>query len=559
MLITDPAELTKYKADQRIWQGIPSIEVTKQGRIFVTFYSGGTGEEIGNYALIIQSDDGIHFSEPIAAASLEDHRCYDPCLWIDPLGRLWFTWSICPDDGLYGSICDDPDGDVLTWSEPFLIGHDIMMNKPTVLTTGEWLFPVAVWDHGIRALPPAFDSKTPDKGSFVYKTSDNGKTFQRLGVADVPGRHFDEHMVVELTDGRLWMLVRTFYGIGQSFSHDRGKTWSAGHDSRLGGPSSRFHITRLRSGRILLINHVDYTHRNNLTALLSEDDGKTWQGKLLLDGRNVVAYPDAKEGEDGFIYIVYDRERGGSKRSVEQASKCAREILLAKITEADILQGKLVTPGSVLQQIVTKLGVFNGKKQNLYDESLRYSDQALTTMLMRKYAGEEILLRLFDTYRLSCSDQNLAALRDLDHYIEDFTKGGWQSEAALLQIVRLIRGNCGMEDSKNPTAERVVQWLQENIAEDVSVAEIAERLKISQYYMCHMFKQYTGITISDYRNALRLRRAKDELIHTTKSITEIAMDVGYQSASYFGDIFRDSENMSPTAYRKLHRSEKTGG
>ena len=162
MLITEPAKLQQFYTPQRIWQGIPSVEVTEKGRIFVTFYAGGVKEEIGNYARVVKSDDGGKtYTEPIAVAYLDEHRCYDPCLWIDPLGRLWFNWSICPNDGLYGAVCDDPDADELTWSEPFFIGNDIMMNKPIVLTTGEWLFPLAVWADGIRSLPPQFD---PGKG-----------------------------------------------------------------------------------------------------------------------------------------------------------------------------------------------------------------------------------------------------------------------------------------------------------------------------------------------------------------------------------------------------------
>ena len=361
MLITAPNELRRFYTEKRLWQGIPSVEVTKQGRVFITFYSGGVKEEIGNFAMVVKSDDGTTFSEPVVVAYKEGYRCYDPCLWIDPLGRLWFTWSICPEDALYGAICDDPDADELCWSEPFLIGHDIMMNKPVVLSTGEWLFPVAVWAHGVRSLPAEFDSKTPDKGSFVYRTTDQGKTFERLGCADVPNRHFDEHMVLELQDGRLWMLVRTFYGIGQSFSSDGGKTWSEGSDSGLGGPSSRFHICRLKSGRLLLINHVNFQKRNNLTALLSEDDGKTWCTELLLDPRSNVSYPDVKEADDGYIYITYDRDRGAYKKSLEEAISCAREILLCRVTEQEILDGKISNTGSYLARVVSKLDSYDGE------------------------------------------------------------------------------------------------------------------------------------------------------------------------------------------------------
>ena len=361
MLITNSVELKKYESDKRIWQGIPSIEVTKGGRIFVTFYSGGVKEEIGNYCMLVESRDGKTYSEPVAVTYLEGHRCFDPCLWIDPLGRLWWTWSICPDDALWASVCEDPDAKELVWSEPFFVGNDIMMNKPIVTRDGGWLFPLAVWNYGIRTtLPESFDSKTPEKGSFVYRSDDQGKSFYKLGGADVPNRHFDEHMVVELQDGRLMMLVRAFYGIGVSYSSDGGKTWTAGEDSGLGGPSSRFHIRRLKSGRLLLINHVDFTKRNNLTALLSEDDGKTWSAKLLLDGRSSVSYPDVAEGEDGYLYITYDRERGCHKKSFAEAQSNAREILVSRVTEADILHGALISEGSYLARIVSKLGEYTG-------------------------------------------------------------------------------------------------------------------------------------------------------------------------------------------------------
>ena len=56
MLITDKTALLPYGTTKRLWQGIPSVEVTRGGRIFLTFYSGGTKEELGNYCLLIKSD-----------------------------------------------------------------------------------------------------------------------------------------------------------------------------------------------------------------------------------------------------------------------------------------------------------------------------------------------------------------------------------------------------------------------------------------------------------------------------------------------------------------------
>ena len=105
MLITDKNTLKNYTSEKCIWAGIPSIEVTKGGRTFLTFYSGGTKEEIGNYVMLIMSDNGRDFSLPVAVCYEDDHRCYDPCLWIDPLDRLWLIWSRSPENAVFAAIC----------------------------------------------------------------------------------------------------------------------------------------------------------------------------------------------------------------------------------------------------------------------------------------------------------------------------------------------------------------------------------------------------------------------------------------------------------------------
>ena len=358
MLITNAAQLLNYQACHRVWQGLPGVVRTKGGRLFVCFYSGGIAEQNGNYALLLRSDDGENFGEPVAVAFKQgEFRCYDPVLWIDPLDRLWFFWGVMPGAEVMAAICDDPDADELCWSEEFYVGRGVMMNKPTVLSDGRWLFPIALWDPAIcPTLPFGTLGKDDISAAFVYESCDEGKTITRQGGVAIPGRSFDEHMIVEQADGSLRMLVRLLHGIGESYSRDGGKTWEDGFVSDIKGPSSRFFIRRLRSGRILLVNHYDFKGRNNLTALLSEDDGKTFPYRLLLDERNAVSYPDAHENEDGYIDIVYDRERGAQLKSINEAYLQAREILLARITEQDILQGSLCSERSYLKRVASKLG-----------------------------------------------------------------------------------------------------------------------------------------------------------------------------------------------------------
>lgn len=363
MFITDKEELKKYTAPYRLWQGVPGIEVTKNGRIFMTCFSGGVREEIGNFVILIKSDDGKNFSDPIAVCFKENHRCFDSCLWIDPLGRLWFFWADMPDFCVYAVRCDDPDADELVWSKIQYIGNDVMINKPTVLSDGEWMLPITVWK---RSLLGDLSSPDEDRRAFVYKSCDNGESFEKVGGVAVKDRDCDEHMILERTDGSLAMYVRTVYGIAVAYSYDKGKSWTDGEDSGLGGPCSRFHIRRLKSGRVLLVNHHQFMGRNNLTAMLSEDEGKTWKYKLLLDGRNLVSYPDSKEADDGYIYISYDRERGCARKSLEEAYADARELLYCRITEEDIIKGSITTEGSFLGRVVSKLDKYAYENEELF-------------------------------------------------------------------------------------------------------------------------------------------------------------------------------------------------
>ncbi|MBE7044959.1 MAG: AraC family transcriptional regulator [Ruminococcaceae bacterium] len=551
MFITDKEELKKYTTEHRIWQGIPGIEVTKGGRCFLTFYSGGIKETLGNYVMLLMSDDEKNFSEPIAVADLgADYRCYDPCLWIDPLGRLWFCWAVMPEHAEYAVICENPDADELVWSDVKKIGYDLMMNKPTVLSSGEWLFPLAVWNHNVTVMIE-HATKRVQRGSFVYRSVDNGETIVEYGVADVPDRCFDEHMVLELNDGRLMMLVRTNYGIGVSYSWDRGKTWCKGEDSGLGGPNSRFFIRRLESGRVLLINHVNFKGRNNLTALLSDDDCKTWKWQLLLDGRDWVSYPDAKE-QNGYIYITYDRERGGFKSSLEEAYQDAREILVSKITEADIMAGKLVDEGSYLAHIASKLGKYADAENNPYGDWEMYRDEEAVQVLLA-YPKQEIIGKIFEVYSANCANVHRLDIKKLDALIAEFEENPEKNPELILKIVSLVRSANAEGAEEMPVVARIKEIIEQNIATEMSVFQIAERVGISQFYLSHLFKKVTGITPIAYRNELRITKAKIMLLSGNENMTEIAYVCGFSTASYFAERFTKSEGMTPTEYRKLHQ------
>ena len=359
-----PEEFTQ----NRVWQGIPSVAALPGGKGLVAiWYTGGLWEGPDNYcALSISKDGGMTWEEPwfIIRHNEYNVRCFDPNLWVSPDGTLWVIWNqsfsyrkgntFDGRGGVWIASCKNPESADPEWSEPVRIANGIQMNKPIVLSNGEWAFPTAMWndpvEHGAAMV---LEELRHEKFSNITISPDCGKTWERRGGADIPERCFDEHMIVERKDHSLWMLVRTDYGIGESISTDMGKTWSPGQKTNLSSPNSRFYIGRLASGNLLCIRNVDdsgldyhkhpWRKRINLTAHISRDDGRTWEGGLLLEAQN-CSYPDAHQDENGVIWAVYDAERTNGGR-----------IFLAKFTEEDVLAGKLVTQGSFLQRLISSI------------------------------------------------------------------------------------------------------------------------------------------------------------------------------------------------------------
>ncbi|MDQ2623016.1 MAG: glycoside hydrolase, partial [Actinomycetota bacterium] len=222
------------------------------------------------------------------------------------------------------------------------LGDGIMMNKPTALKNGDRLLPAAIWERASKSDPAHRHDPGDQTGANVLISKDQGKSFAFLGRALAPNRVFDEHSIIERRDGSLWMLIRAAYGIGESVSRDGGRTWEPGRRSSIPHVNSRFFISRLNSGRLLLVTHrpPDGKTRSHLVAQVSDDDGETWRGGLMIDERPGVSYPDGVESPDGRIYLIYDFERTGAK-----------QILMAVFNEDDVIRGTWDSP-SARQRVV---------------------------------------------------------------------------------------------------------------------------------------------------------------------------------------------------------------
>ncbi len=97
---------------------------------------------------------------------------------------------------------------------------------------------------------------------------------------------------------------------------------------------------------------------------------------------------------------------------------------------------------------------------------------------------------------------------------------------------------------------RVVDFLDEHLAEDISLNTLADLVRLSPYHFLRCFKQVFGEPPHRYWAARRIERAKALLANPRASITEIALDVGFSTTSAFSAAFRRMTGQTPTDYRR---------
>ena len=178
-----------------------------------------------------------------------------------------------------------------TFAPPILVtdapGYHVMNNdRVTILSTNRIIVPVA-WSPDIRKLNHFV--------SFCYLSDDNGPSWRRSkGQIDLLKRGAMDPEVLELSDGRLVMILRTQFGhIATAYSDDSGDTWSEPAHWNVKTPESPATVRRIPStGDLLLIWNNNYEPgaghsglRTPLTAAVSSDEGLTWTKIRDLESR----------------------------------------------------------------------------------------------------------------------------------------------------------------------------------------------------------------------------------------------------------------------------------
>lgn len=93
-------------------------------------------------------------------------------------------------------------------------------------------------------------------------------------------------------------------------------------------------------------------------------------------------------------------------------------------------------------------------------------------------------------------------------------------------------------------------YIRHHFREKITIRDIGEKVHLSDSYLSHIFSDTFGRTITEYLTFVRIEYAKTQLAIPGLSISEVALDSGFEDVSYFSRVFKKSEGITPRDYKK---------
>lgn len=167
--------------------------------------------------------------------------------------------------------------------------------------------------------------------------------------------------------------------------------------------------------------------------------------------------------------------------------------------------------------------------------------------------SQEFLLYITDILQNNFLIEN----QDIEHRLQlSFLVAG-----LLLKLEGIIFDN--LEEGKKENSfkayymvRNIAEYVRNHYLKDFESVHIEKQFSISFDYANRVFKRIMGVNIFKYRNMLRVNAAKEKLMVSDKTISEIAYESGFENRYYFSRYFKKTEGLSPTEYREKMLKEK---
>lgn len=106
------------------------------------------------------------------------------------------------------------------------------------------------------------------------------------------------------------------------------------------------------------------------------------------------------------------------------------------------------------------------------------------------------------------------------------------------------------EKQEERTITGITRYLQEHLSEEISLSVLAEQFHLNAQYISQLFKSEIGVNFLAYLTNIRMEKAKKLLLSTSLSVAEVAEQSGYGDYRVFTKVFKKSEGVTPSQYRR---------
>ncbi|MBW4082454.1 AraC family transcriptional regulator [Paenibacillus sp. S150] len=108
------------------------------------------------------------------------------------------------------------------------------------------------------------------------------------------------------------------------------------------------------------------------------------------------------------------------------------------------------------------------------------------------------------------------------------------------------------QSQKEMNVRRILMYLNQNYKKSISLEDLSGTMHLNKYYMCHCFKEVTGVSINNYITRKRIEEAKKLLRLSDEPVGILSELLGFSNPVHFSRMFKQHAGVSPLMYRKTH-------
>ena len=100
------------------------------------------------------------------------------------------------------------------------------------------------------------------------------------------------------------------------------------------------------------------------------------------------------------------------------------------------------------------------------------------------------------------------------------------------------------------TIRDAISYIRDHLTENIRIEDLCEAVYLSRSRLSALFREETGMTVTEYIRVLKIKKAQEFLTQTDKTPLEISTYLGFSSQSYFQNVFKEVTGMTPGEFRK---------